>query len=103
MTVSKAKSGKYFVCFVCEVKDPKLEYRGGEIGVDVGLKTFAVTSDGESFEKPNDLKSLKQAWRIGSAGCYAESMEVRGMKRHESKSRNYMKRSPTSTGTINTN
>ena len=56
MTVLKTKTGKYFVSFVCKVKDPKPEYRGDEIGIDVGLKTVAVTSDGESFEKPNYLK-----------------------------------------------
>ena len=78
----KTKTGKYFVSFVCEVKDPKPEYRGGEIGIDVGLKKLAVTSDGESFEKPTISKSLKQAWRIGSAECRADSMGVRGMKRH---------------------
>ena len=46
MTVPKTKTGKYFVSFVCEVRDPKLDCRGGEIGIDVGLKTFVVTSDG---------------------------------------------------------
>ena len=56
ITVSKTKSGKYFVSFVCEVKDPKPEYNGSEIGIDVGLKTFAVTTEGESFEKPHYLK-----------------------------------------------
>ena len=48
VTVSKTKTGKCFISFVCEVKDPKPEYKGSEIGIDVGLKTFEVTSDGKS-------------------------------------------------------
>ena len=53
------KERKVFFSFVCEVKDPKPEYHGSEIGIDVGLKTFAVPSNGKSFEKPQYLKKAE--------------------------------------------
>ena len=59
LTVQKTKTGEYFISFVCEVKDLKPEYCGGEIGIDVGLKIFAVTSDGEFFDKPRYLKKAE--------------------------------------------
>ena len=92
MTVSKTKTRKYYVSFVCEVKNPKPEYRGEEIGIAVGLKTFALTSDGESFEKPNYLKKSETSlayWqrRIprrqhGSSGYKKARIKVANQRRY---------------------
>ncbi len=54
-TVTKTKTGKYEISFVCEVKEPTPVFSGSEIGIDVGLKTFAVTSEGEFFEQAKFL------------------------------------------------
>lgn len=51
-TVSQNPSGKYFVSLCCtDVKIEPLPSTGAVVGLDMGLKTFAITSDG--VEYPN--------------------------------------------------
>ena len=57
VTVSKVPSGKYFVtvlvkCIDCK-KLPKLKTK---VGIDLGLKEFATTSDGELIDNPKWLR-----------------------------------------------
>jgi putative transposase len=41
-TVSRSSTGKWYVCFSCEcVKSSLLPETGKQVGIDVGLKTFA--------------------------------------------------------------
>ena len=46
-TVTRAKSGKYFVSIQCEVEVDKPDYQGEERGVDMGLVVFATLADSE--------------------------------------------------------
>lgn len=71
VTVSRTKTGKYFASVLCELKKTvKAKKVGGEIGVDLGLKTFAVTSEGQRIESPKYLRKaeakLKRAQRAVS-------------------------------------
>ena len=66
ITVKQEGDHWYVVC-LCRTGDaPELDMCAEEdiVGIDVGLKTFAVTSDGEVFEagKP-DVRRLKKAQR----------------------------------------
>lgn len=45
------KSGKYFVCFSCEVEPNILPSTGKQIGIDVGLIDSVITSDGDFYPK----------------------------------------------------
>lgn len=65
-TISQEPSGKYYVSLCCtEVEIPQLEKAGNEIGMDLGIKSFAVTSNGESIPNPKYLqKSLKKLARL---------------------------------------
>ncbi|MDO9535085.1 MAG: RNA-guided endonuclease TnpB family protein [Bacillota bacterium] len=57
VTVSKAPSGKYFASVLCEIeKDVKPKKEGKETGIDLGLKSFLVTSENESIEPPKFLR-----------------------------------------------
>ena len=57
VTISKKPSGKYFASILCEIqKDIKPRDTGGEIGIDLGLKSFLVTSTGESVQPPKFLR-----------------------------------------------
>lgn len=60
LTVSKTASGKYFASIVTEdLKEPPQQEVFSEestIGVDVGIKDFAVLSTGEKIENPMFLK-----------------------------------------------
>lgn len=55
VTVSKTKSGKYFVSILCEVEIPEVEPKPEAIGIDLGLTTFATFSNGEKVVNPKHL------------------------------------------------
>jgi putative transposase len=65
-TVSKTPTGKYFVSILCEThseppKKAKVDINTA-VGLDLGIKEFAVSSDGEVFENQRHL--LKNAKRL---------------------------------------
>jgi len=65
VTISKTPTGKYFVSVLVEVNEelPKLKTidENKAIGIDLGIKTFAVLSNGEEIQNPKHLKTtLKQ-------------------------------------------
>ncbi len=59
-TVSKTATGKYFVSVLCDtgIKEPtkKPIKEKTTVGVDLGIKTFAVTSSGLEIESPKFLR-----------------------------------------------
>ena len=56
-TISQEPSGKYYVSLCCtDVDIPTLEKTNNSIGVDLGIKEFCITSDGEMIENPRYLK-----------------------------------------------
>jgi putative transposase len=61
------KNGKYYVCFSCEVESQELPLTGQAVGIDMGIKVFCATSDGELIESPKTYrkaeKSLKRSQR----------------------------------------
>jgi len=58
MTVSKSKSNKWFISICVEQELKKyINDSTSEIGIDVGLKSFLVDSNGDKISNPNFLKS----------------------------------------------
>lgn len=55
-TITKHKNGKYYVCLSCEVDIEPLPVVNKTVGVDVGLKEFAICSDGLRVENPKHLR-----------------------------------------------
>ncbi|WP_148449199.1 RNA-guided endonuclease InsQ/TnpB family protein, partial [Paenibacillus ihuae] len=55
-TLSKTPSGKYFASVLVETDIVPLAKAEKKIGVDLGLKDFAVTSDGAVFANPKYLR-----------------------------------------------
>lgn len=56
-TISQEPSGKYFVSLCCtDVEMLRYEKTGNVVGLDLGLKEFCITSDGEFVENPKYLK-----------------------------------------------
>lgn len=55
-TVSKTPDGRYFVSFACQVEIQPLPLTGRAVGVDLGIKDVAVTSDGWKSGNPKHLK-----------------------------------------------
>lgn len=64
VTISKTPSGKYYVSVLvnCE-EENKLQQSKNEIGIDLGIKEFAITSDGEMIENPKYLKKSEKRLR----------------------------------------
>src|SRR5579885_2161135 len=52
-TISRSSTGKWYVCFACECAEPlPLPETGQQVGIDVGLKTFATLSTGDVVANP---------------------------------------------------
>jgi len=57
VTISKTSTNKYFVAITCEVENNPLPEVNKAIGIDLGIKNFAVCSDGTIFE---NIKTTKK-------------------------------------------
>lgn len=64
ITISMTPSGRYFASIFCEVP-LKIESKkmGKKIGVDLGLKSFLVTSNGERTDPPKFLRTSEDKLR----------------------------------------
>ena len=81
VTVEKLPSGKYFAVLTVKF-EPKLRpNKGGQIGIDLGIKHYYTDSNGNVVENPKNLKqSLKQLVRA-----------QRSLSRKVKKSKNFVK------------
>lgn len=60
-TISKNPSGKYYVSIlVDEDIDLTLHENNNAVGIDLGIKSFAITSDGEIFDNPKFLRKSEK-------------------------------------------
>ena len=80
-TVSRNPSGKYFVALCCtDIQIEPLSATGAMVGIDLGLKDLAITSNGEKFDNPrtyvrNQKKLAKLQRQL--------SRKTKGSKRRE--------------------
>ena len=67
VTITKDKIGRYFVSILIEEQIGTLPMTDKTVGIDLGLKSFLITSDGETLANPKyyarDEKKLAQAQR----------------------------------------
>ncbi len=52
VTITKDKSGRYFISILVEENIQPLPMTDKAIGIDLGLKSFLITSDGETIDNP---------------------------------------------------
>lgn len=68
VTISKEKDGRYYASILVDTFDKELPKKpvtdDTAIGIDTGLKTFAVCSNGEEFEAAHFLKSEKRKLKL---------------------------------------
>ena len=65
LTISRDTSGRYFVSILVDTEVKPLEKAKAEVGIDVGVKTLATTSNGEKLENPRPLiRSEKRLKRL---------------------------------------
>lgn len=60
VTIRRNASGKYFISVLTETEIKPLPKTDSAIGIDVGLKHFAILSNGEVFENPKWLRKLER-------------------------------------------
>jgi putative transposase len=62
-TISRRPTGKYFVSILCETGEaikPKVKIKEKTtIGIDLGIKTYLVASDGKEFDNPKFLRKAQ--------------------------------------------
>ncbi|MFD6893033.1 RNA-guided endonuclease InsQ/TnpB family protein [Rhodococcus sp. NPDC060086] len=74
VTIIKDAAGRYFASFVVETSDDPLPECDAEVGIDLGLATFAVLSDGKVIESP---KFFRRAERVRVAKAHARVADAR--------------------------
>ena len=82
-TLSKTKSGRFFLSILLDVNEDeykKLAHTGKEVGIDLGVKDFVITSDGQVFENKHFFrKEEKKIKRL----YHQLSRKVTGSNNHE--------------------
>ncbi len=63
VTIVKDAADRYFASFVVSVDDQPLPDVDAEIGIDLGLTTFAVLSDGKTITSPRFLRQAERRLR----------------------------------------
>jgi len=67
-TVRRNPAGKYFASVQCELEVQPLPVNNSAVGLDLGLKSFLYSSDGETVGNPRhyraNLRRLKRASRV---------------------------------------
>ena len=91
-TISQNPSGKYFVSVCCtDVEIQQYSPTGRVVGIDLGLKEFAITSDGQHIENPKYLrksekklaKLQKQLSRKTKGSANRNKARIRVARQHE--------------------
>jgi len=59
-TIRRNPSGKHFVSILVETEVQELPKTNSAVGIDVGLKDFAILSDGTKYENPKWLCKLEK-------------------------------------------
>lgn len=53
VTVIKDCADRYFLSFVVDIEPVNVEVKNQSIGIDLGIKIFAVMSNGDQVENPD--------------------------------------------------
>ncbi|MDQ0882771.1 transposase [Peribacillus sp. V2I11] len=59
-TIRRNPSGKYFISVLAETDVPVLPKTNRSCGVDVGLKNFAILSDGTVYQNPKFFRTVEK-------------------------------------------
>lgn len=86
-TVS-VKAGRYYVSVLVEMPDTKVANNSGEgIGIDLGLKDFAIVSNGKTYRNINKSARIKKLEKQLRRAQRCLSRKYEGLKKGESAQR----------------
>ncbi|MFC9966024.1 RNA-guided endonuclease InsQ/TnpB family protein [Nocardia ignorata] len=63
VTIIRDAAGRYFASFVVQVGDQRLPPSNSEVGIDLGLATFAVMSNGQTIASPRFFRHAERKLR----------------------------------------
>jgi putative transposase len=66
VTVTRTKTGKYIASILCETEIEKHFSVSNSIGLDLGIKTYLVTSSSEEVENPKHYRQALRKLRIAN-------------------------------------
>ena len=81
VTVSRTKTGKYFVSFQVEMEMPDPQPKAGQVGVDLGLKTYLALSSGETIPNPGNLIKAERRLKKLQRDCAQTQRGSRGREK----------------------
>lgn len=90
-TVRRNPSGKYFVSLLVETDIDPLDKTGSNIGVDVGLKDFAILSDATVYKNPKYFRKLEAKLANAQRVLSRRRELALNQKRKLSDAKNYQK------------
>ena len=90
-TIRRNPTGKYFVSLLVETEVEPIEKIDSSVGVDVGLKDFAILSDGTVYKNPKFFRSLDT--KLAKEQRKLSRRKIQALKdgRKLSESKNYQK------------
>ena len=59
-TISKTPSNQYYISILVDSENIQLPKNNNKIGIDLGLKEFAICSNGDRFENPKNLRKSEK-------------------------------------------
>ena len=59
-TISKTPSNQYYISILVDTENIQLPKNDNKIGIDLGLKEFAICSNGDRFDNPKNLKKSEK-------------------------------------------
>lgn len=84
VTISKTPSDKYFASILCEIEERQTQVSGDKIlGIDLGLKDFAIVHDGEQVIKYANPRHLKRHEKNLAKKQQKLARKTRGSKTRE--------------------
>ena len=66
LNIKRSPVGKWYACFACEVDKTLLSILNNNVGIDVGIKSFAHLSNNMVIENPKFMKVDKKKLKVAS-------------------------------------
>ena len=79
-TLSKTPTGEFFVSILVETDHKKFEKTGKEVGIDLGIKDFVITSDGYKYKNNRWTKTYAKKLKENQQHL---SRKVKGSNRYK--------------------
>jgi len=81
LTIQRTRSGKWYAVFSCVIADIKRTNTNPAVGIDLGLKEFAVLSNGKKMKRERFFKDGEK--KLAKAQCKFSKLEKKTPKRNK--------------------